>query len=302
MPSTQELTRRIKSVKSTRKVTRAMQMISASKMRKAQAATLASRSYSDYAWELVRSLGGVSLSDGLDAEDLVAQQIASFFQASDSAQKVGVIVISTNRGMVGGFNNNLFIQIRELEKQYPSNSFEFTTLGRKATDIATRLRKNLLADFVKDDSLASVDEVLPLAKLITDKFSSGTYKAVYVVYNKFISTLSQKVEVRQLLPFAFSEAVEEGPAPKTEYIFEPGPKHVLKRLLPRILESQLYQALLENDASEHSARMIMMKNATESASELVADLTLTFNQLRQNKITTELSEITAGKIALEDSN
>ena len=297
MPGIKELKTRIKSIGSTRKITRAMQMVSAAKMRRAQQAALNSRSYSELAWQLIRNLSGSTESEN------------PLLKTFPSAQKTAIIVISSNTGLVGGFNSNLFAKLRQTENQ---DIAELFVMGRKAKDYSVRFNKNLKADFPKADVWVSIDKIYPLARMISDLYQTGEYKAVYIIYNQFISTLSQKPTVKQLLPFqepprpleiSLYDKVggESGQNPilKTEFLFEPSPQLVLNHLLPRIIESQIYQAVLESDAGEHSARMVTMKNATEAAGDLISDLTLTFNQLRQNKITTELAEITAGKIALE---
>lgn len=331
MASTQELTRRIKSVKSTRKVTRAMQMVSAAKMRKSQAATLASRSYAELAWGMLRSLS-------LDAQSVTGASsesaATSLLTANPKATRVAVVVISTNRGLVGGFNANLFIKLRALEQEVGAGNIDYIVMGKKAAEVTARTKKNLVADFSKPDALTNSAVIQPIVGVLTKGFTAGTYKTAYVVYNHFISTLTSETRIQQLLPLVsppqearsdsgarreglgevIVDSRDEKKSPMTptnspsrgggqmpiEYEFEPTPELVLEHLLPRILESQMYQAVLESDAAEHSSRMIMMKNATESAGDIISDLTLTFNQLRQNKITTELSEITAGKIALEE--
>jgi F-type H+-transporting ATPase subunit gamma len=293
MPGTQEITRRLKSIKSTRKITRAMQMVSAAKMRKAQNATLASRNYADLAWELIASLG--------PTKDFHSPLMEKF----PEAKKLGIVIVSTNRGLVGSFNTNLYNKLKEVERQHPELQSEIIVMGRKARDLAARNRQTIIAEFTKLDATIPVDEIYPLAELITENYKTGEYKKIVVIYNRFISTLIQKPTAKEILPLI--PTVSEGSpldrgepsAEDSEFIFEPSPQKVLEHLLPRIIESQLYQAVLENDASEHSARMIMMKNATEASGDLIDDLTLTFNRLRQSKITTELSEITAGKIALE---
>lgn len=311
MASTQEIFRRIKSVTSTRKVTRAMQMVSAAKMRKSQTATLNSRSYAELAWELIYSLYSFELGEltEIAAEENenedpyieLRSKLAKLIVPNPKATKICVIVISTNRGLVGSFNANLFISLRKLEQAEGVENIEYIVLGKKAADIAARLRRNLVANYEKPDVTPSSEIAYPIARDVSNKFAAGEYKSVYVVFNRFISTLSQQVEVKQLLPFMVPDLAEKKDSAKVkiEYVFEPSPVKVLEHLLPRIFESQLYQTMLESNASEHSARMVMMKNATESAGDIISDLTLTFNQLRQNKITTELSEITAGKIALE---
>ena len=275
MASTQELTRRIKSIKSTRKITRAMQMISAAKMRKSQQSALASRTYADLAWDLIRTLGGMSDFD------------SALLKTFPKAKKLGIVLITTNKGLVGSFNTNILNKLRELESGEPELITEIISIGRKGRDNAIRSNKTLIAEFPKHDSTEHIKEIYPIARLIVEKYATGQYQKVLVVYNHFISTLVQTTTVKEILPF--QEIAAEN---NTDVIFEPTKHTVLTELLPRIIESQIYQAILENDASEHSARMLMMKNATEAAGDLIDDLTLTFNQLRQGKITTELSEIT----------
>lgn len=285
MPGTRELTRRIKSIKSTHKITRAMQLVSAAKMRRAQQATMASRTYSEAAWGLIHNLSG---------EGTIDHPLLTHYP---EAKKTGIVLISTNTGLVGGFNANLFGSILKLEKGQPELMFELVVLGKKAKSTMARLHQTIIAEFSKPDTKPDMATIYALAHFLTEQFMTGQFKNILVVYNHFISTLSQKVTIRQLLPLAVSEPAVT--APGSEFQFEPNIKEVMNHLLPRVIESQLYQAILESDASEHSARMVMMKNATDAAGDLIDDLTLTFNQLRQHKITTELSEITAGKIALE---
>lgn len=291
MPGTQELTRRIKSVKSTRKITRAMQMVSAAKMRKAQSATLASRTYSELAWDLVSKISNLPGS---------GQPVPVLLKQFTNAPKIAVVVISTNRGFVGSFTTNLLSKLRDVEKMHSSKQVELIVMGKKIADATTRQKKDILAEFPKVEKTIPVSGVYPIAATLVDMYESGKYSGIYLIYSHFVSTLTQKATAKQLLPF--SAHMSEAPTPGPEYQFEPTPAAVIDHLLPRVLESQLYQAILESDASEHSARMVSMKSATDAAADLIDDLTLTFNQLRQNKITTELSEITAGKIALEKTN
>jgi F-type H+-transporting ATPase subunit gamma len=283
MPSTQELTRRIKSIKSTRKITRAMQMVSAAKMRKAQNATLASRNYAELATELIAGLGNVEKYENL--------LLANYPQA----KKLGILLITTNRGLVGGFNTNLMNELRKLKLGEPELMAEIISVGKKGNENIKRTNWSLMAQFPKHDSTQQVKDIYPIVQMIVDQYKTGEYQKMLVVYNHFVSTLEQKPTAKILLPFALGETAKT----TWQITFEPNRSTVLEHVLPRVLESQIYQAILESDASEHSARMVMMKNATEAAGDLIDDLTLTFNQLRQNKITTELSEITAGRIALE---
>lgn len=307
MPGIKELKTRIKSIQSTRKITRAMQMVSAAKMRKAQQAALNSRTYSDLAWELINSLKGIEKKEIEDTDKEIdfdiakkIEKINQLMQAYPEAKKVGYIIISTNTGLVGGFNSNLLATYHKLDTGNSEIVSELMVMGRKAKDFAIRFGKNMMADFAKQDRLVSIENIYPLAKMASDLYKTGQYKNISIIYNKFISTLSQKPTVKQLLPFMEASSQQSVVSSQpVDFLFEPDPEVVLENLLPRIIESQIYQALLESDAGEHSARMVTMKNATEAAGDLISDLTLTYNQLRQNKITTELSEITAGRIALE---
>jgi F-type H+-transporting ATPase subunit gamma len=292
MPAAREIARRIKSVKSTRKITKAMQMVSAAKMRKSQTANTTARTYSTEAWHLL---------DRLNSGNLHHPLLTSF----PESKKVCVVLIASNRGLVGSFNANLIGELFRLKRASESLVFDLVVLGKKAREGVIRLKMDLLADFPKVDAVPTYESIYPLAQFLTEQYMSGKYREVIVIYNQCISTLIQKVNHRRLFPLAPRPATHaqdgEGDA-ADEQVYEPTPQELVKQLLPRIIESQLYQAILESDASEHSARMVMMKNATEAAGELVDDLTLTYNQIRQNKITTELSEITAGKLALENKS
>jgi F-type H+-transporting ATPase subunit gamma len=285
------------------------------------------------AWELVENLTptssviarsaadeAISASDDKIASDALAMtQTLMLLKQFPNAKKIGVIVLSTNRGLVGSLNSNLIGKIKEIDggngvkgnHGAHETIAELVVYGKKAKVIAQRMGKNIIADFNKLDRTITTEDIFPLAKLITDSYLTGEYKKIVIIYNHFVSTAVQKPTVKQLLPFGESGqwSVDSGqsllptthyPLPTgSDYLFEPTPTEVLEHLLPRIIESQLYQTILESDASEHSARMIMMKNATDAAGDLVGDLTLTYNRLRQGKITTELAEITAGRIALE---
>lgn len=299
MPGIKELKTRIKSVQSTRKITKAMQMVSAAKMRKSQTAALSSRKYSDLAWDLINNIS----KTGAFVNPLVSTY--------PNAKKVGIILITSNKGLVGSLNSNLISSLKNIDpsifnkNEKPVLITEIITYGKKGNQTMGLVRANVTADFPKQDRAINAEDIYPISKMIATMYMSGEYKKIYLVYSKFISTLSQKPEIKQLLPFndSLRESIEgeqdELEVGDVEYLFEPTPKIVLEQLLPRIIESQIYEAVLESQASEHSARMVMMKNATEAAGDLISDYTLTYNQLRQGKITTELAEITAGRIALE---
>src|SRR3989344_3851174 len=346
MAGIKELKTRIKSIGSTRKITRAMQLVSAAKMRKSQSATLQSRSYASLVWEMIQSLGGDkdnlfferSRENKLFSTDStgsrwsggeIGRTTSSNNIRAQNEKKIGIILLTSNRGLVGSLNSNLMVKVKELSQiKYDSPDITFdnagvtydgeiiseiVTYGKKGQIIAARLKKNVVADFPKFDRTISIEDIYPIANFVSDAYNTGKYQKIVIVYNHFVSTLQQKPMVKQLLPFANERvegiglrAKEDQLNPKplalsadSDVLFEPSPRSVIDHLIPRIIESQIYQTILESDASEHSARMVMMKNATEAAGDLISDLTLTFNQLRQNKITTELAEITAGKIALE---
>ncbi len=304
MPGTREVKRRIKSISSTKKITKAMQMVSAVKMRKAQSAALASRAYSDMAWQIA-----TNLSHKIDAKH------SRFLKQNKASRKIGIILVTSNKGLVGSFNSNLVSAVHS----YIANSkaeaevlVEIITVGKKGRDAMLRVGQTIIAEFNKLDKLARMGEILPISRLIIDEFLQGNYGKICIAYNHFISTISQKPVIHEILPLGKSKgkfldidnARQEKNLPEHygkynfEYLFEPNPNKVLDYLLPRILESQIYQAILESDASENSARMVMMKNATEAASDLIDDLTLAYNQIRQANITKELAEIVAGMDAV----
>ncbi len=273
-----------------------MQLISAAKMRRAQNAVLASRDYAGLLWEAVGEL---------------SQQTESklpLLESHPKAEKILIALVATNRGQVGGLNSGLVHALRQVANSNPGLTPELVTFGRKAAPLGARLRWTVAADFEKPERGRSASDVYPLVSYLVKRYESGDYRKVVVIYSHFHSTLSQKPASRTVLPLNETLLVrrrERGPgsgrsrSADSYLLFEPSPERVLEQLLPRIVESQVFQAILEADASEHSARMIMMKNATEAAGDLIASFTLTYNQLRQNKITTELAEITAGRIALE---
>jgi F-type H+-transporting ATPase subunit gamma len=292
MASTRDIRRRIKSVKNTSQITKAMQMVAASKMRKAQQAAIAGRPYASL-MNLV--LGEVSHAAGDFAHPILEQR---------PVNKVGVIVVSTDKGLCGALNSNL---LREAAKFDKSNTI-YITAGRKASQFVARTRRQLAAEFTyKDAPLFS--EARIISKFAQELFIAGKVDRVDILYTNFISTLTQKPEVRPLLPVGELKALTAGMAGEatgqatlqksvTEFLFEPGAEQVLGALLPHYLNFQVYQILLEAKASEHSARMVAMKSATDNAQQLIKDLTLEYNKLRQANITKELLEISSAAMAL----
>lgn len=291
MPSTRDIRRRIKSVKSTAQITKAMQMVASSKMRRAQLAALAGRPYASLMNEI---LAAVTEGSGDFNHPLMEKR---------EIRKRALIVISTDKGLCGALNSNL---LREAAK-YDKNTTVYVCAGRKASQFVARTKRTLAAEFTYKDS-PQFEEARAISKFAQDMFLKGEVDRVDVLYTNFINTLSQKPEIRSLLPLGEITAIEagvtgtgEGQALKKserEYLFEPNASTVLANLLPHYINFQVYQYLLEAKASEHSARMVAMKNATDNAKQIIKDLTLEYNKLRQANITKELLEITSAAMAM----
>jgi F-type H+-transporting ATPase subunit gamma len=292
MPSTRDIRRRIKSVKNTAQITKAMQMVASSKMRKAQLAALAGRPYATLMNEV---LSAVSEGAGEFSHALMEQR---------PVKKRALIVISTDKGLCGALNSNLLREAGKLDK----NTTVYITAGRKASQFIARTKRNLAAEFTYKDA-PQFSEARAISKFAQELFLSGEVDQVDVLYTNFINTLAQKPEMRTLLPIGELSALdadvnggnaEAGKLQKSEleYLFEPNAGEVFGNLLPHYLNYQVYQYLLEAKASEHSARMVAMKSATDNAKQLIKDLTLEYNKLRQANITKELLEITSAAMAM----
>ena len=291
MPSTRDIRRRIKSVKNTAQITKAMQMVAASKMRKAQQSALAGR---PYATLMNAVLAQVTANAGDFTHPLLEKR---------EVRTRGIIVVSSDKGLAGALNSNLLREVAKFDK----NNSVYVAAGRKGSQFIARTQRKLAAEFTyKDSPLFS--EARAISRFAQDLFLKGEVDQVDVVFTNFISTLTQKPEVRTLLPVGEMKGVtagldgeESGEALSTgatEYLFEPGPADVLGSLLPHYLNFQVFQILLEAKASEHSARMVAMKNATDNAKQIIKDLTLEYNKLRQANITKELLEITTAQMAM----
>jgi F-type H+-transporting ATPase subunit gamma len=279
MPSTLDLRRRIKSVKNTSQITKAMQMVAAAKMRKAQAAAIAGRPYENM---LMRVLGAVKGHVEPASHPLLAIR---------EIRKQLILVFATDKGLCGPLNANLF---RELAETDPAKT-EFASMGRKATQYLARTRRNLIADYPLRDPVRFAD-IRPIAKFASDKFISGEVDEVSVLYPRFVNTLTQQSVLRDLLPIPAADLDVKGVS--GEFLFEPDVHGVLDSILPHYIAFQLFQMAHDARASEHSARMVAMKNATDNAKQLVKDLTLEYNKVRQENITTELLEITTAQLAV----
>ena len=291
MPSTRDIRRRIKSVKNTAQITKAMQMVASAKMRKAQQAAISGRPYAKL---MNNVLSAVSAGAGDLSNPLIEVR---------AVKKRALIIISTDKGLCGGLNTNL---LREAAK-YDSATTVHVTAGRKASQFVARTKRELAAEFTYKDNPAFA-EARAISRFAQELFTSGKVDQVDVLFTNFICTMVQKPEVRQLLPIREITALDAdlqgdgaGRALEkstTEYIFEPGAEAVMNSLLPHYLNFQVYQFLLEAKASEHSARMVAMKSATDNAKQMIKDLTLEYNKLRQANITRELLEITSAAMAM----
>jgi F-type H+-transporting ATPase subunit gamma len=279
MASQRDIRRRIGAVRNIAQITRAMQFVAASKLKRAQDATLASRPYSDKLDEVLADLAAV-----LGGEDhpLLAER---------EGGKRLVVLVTTDRGLAGPLNTNT-IRFASREITGRSGDFEVVTVGRKGRDAMRRAGVPLAAHFSGFGDRPAFADVLPLARLITDDYLGEKYGRVDVIYNRFVSTLVQRPEMIQLLPIRPAEDTEG--IPGNQFIFEPNAGAVLERLVPRYVATRLFQAVLEGKASEESSRMVAMKNATENAQELIEDLTLSYNKVRQTNITREMIEIASG--------
>ena len=284
MPDIRKVRRRIRGVRNIAKITRAMEMIAASKMRKAQERGLAGRPYSMKIQQVIADLAALP-EVGLQHPLLQRRPVA----------KIAVVHITPDRGLCGGLNANLNRRLASfiLEQKTPVTVI---AVGRKGRDFTVRCGRDMRAEFTALGDQPRLLDTLPISHIIIDDYSNGVIDMVYLSYAQFVSTMVQKPVIQQLLP------VEPAAIPRAEnvdYIYEPGAEAVLGGLLPRFVEMQIYHAILESIASEQSARMVAMRNATDSANELIGDLTLLYNKARQEAITKELLDITGGVAALE---
>jgi F-type H+-transporting ATPase subunit gamma len=279
MASQRDIRRRIGAVKNIKQITRAMQFVAASKLKRAQDATLAARPYSEKLDEVLADLASV-----LGGEDHP-------LLATPEGGKRLVVLITTDRPLSGPLNTNI---VRFVSRDIIDTSGELAliTVGRKGRDAMRRSGVPIEAHFPTFGDRPTFADVLPLARLVTDDFLARTYTRVDVVFSRFVSTLVQRPENLTILPIEPSEDTEG--IPGNQFIFEPNASAVLERLLPRYVATRLYQAVLEAKASEESSRMVAMKNATENAEDLIEDLTISYNKVRQSNITREMIEIASG--------
>ncbi len=299
MPSLREVKRRIRSVKNISQVTRAMQMVAASRMRYAQEHALASRPYAAKSWELLTHLA---------AQTGNVQLLHPLLTRREDVKQIAIIMITADRGLAGAYNGNIIRATLRFMNEQKREDANLIAIGRKGRDFMARFRRKIIAEFAELPARPSALDITPIARIAIDGFLVGEFDEVYLAYTDFINTLVQEPTIRLLLPIrpgvvpsrALSEYLDEQAVTRrtSEFIYEPDPISLLDVILPRFTELQLYQAILESRASEESARMVAMRNATNNANDLVADLTLTYNKIRQDTITREMIDIASGAEAL----
>ncbi len=297
MATAREIKRRIRSVKNIAQVTRALEAVSASKVRRAQAQALATRPYTTKAWELLVHLA---------AQPTLDEALHPLLTVREEVRHIGIILITSDRGLCGAFNYNILNKTVNFIKQRQKSS-KLVTVGRRGRDLMWRWGYNIIAEFTNLPGRPGILDVSPIARVAIDAFLGEEVDEVYLAYTDFVTMLVRRPVIRRLLPLrptragaeTAAEYVEaQETAPVTEYIYEPSPQVILETVLPRFTELQVYHAVLESLASEHAARMIAMRNATENAQELVGDLILSYNKARQQAITREILDIAGGAEAL----
>lgn len=301
MAGTKEIKRRIKSVKNTKKITKAMELVAASKMKRAVSSALASRLYAQYSHELLTSF----------ASQLENSKHPFLNKKEEVKNKVLYILITSNRGLCGGYNaqaiKKLIANVRDKK-----DVVDIITIGKKGDNAMRRVGLNVTMTFLDLGDKLSLRDIDPISLYIKEKFKDNTYDEVYIVYTNYISALTQKPEARKLLPISKEELKESIESigddkkdkidlnikTKNEYLLEGNIDELTEELAEKLVKMQIYQMLLESNASEQSSRMMSMKNAGDAAGEMIDDLTLMFNKARQANITREISEISAGMASI----
>ena len=286
MAGGREIKTKIKSVQNTRKVTRALEMVSASKIRKAQERMKTSRPYARVMKQVIGHLAQAN-----------SDYQHPYMTERANPRRVGYVIVSSDRGLAGGLNNNLFRKLLGEFRKWHDQGVEVdvVTIGQKASVFFRRIKVNMLASVTHLDDAPKLEQLVGVIKVMLDAYSDGSIDQVFICYNDFVNTMTQRAAFDQLLPL---------PAPETQvakhdwdYIYEPDAESVLDHVLTRYIESLVYQAVLENVASEHAARMVAMKAASDNASKLIDTLQLVYNKARQAAITQEISEIVGGAAA-----
>lgn len=289
MAAGKEIRGKIKSVENTKKITKAMEMVAASKMRKAQDRMRAARPYSDKIRNIAANLSQAN-----------PEYTHPFLVKQDSAKAVGFIIVTTDKGLCGGLNTNVLravtSKIKELDAQ--GYKIEATAIGNKGFGFLNRIGTKVVSHAIQLGDTAHLDKLIGPVKVLLDAYQDGKLDAVYLCYTKFINTMKQEPTIEQLLPLATEKLEGDKGAHAWDYIYEPEAKVVIDELLVRYVEALIYQSVAENIASEQSARMVAMKSASDNAGNVIGELKLIYNKTRQAAITKELSEIVAGAAAV----
>ncbi len=292
MPSAREMRLRIRSVKNISQVTRALEAVSASKVRKAIQAVTATRAYAGKAWQVLTHV----------AKQPGRETLHPLLTKRSNVQNTLAVVITGDRGLAGAYNTNVIrFTLRHFDQySYPVH---FIAIGRKGRDLLIRRRKNVVADFSNLPAAPTFMDVSAIGHMVVDEFLKGQADEVYLVYTDFINMVKQETVIKKLLPLEIEggervEHYEARSGPAAAYIYEPGENEILDEIVPRFTGLQIYQAVLESQASEHAARMVAMRNATDSALELVEQLKLAYNKVRQQTITNDILDIVGGANAL----
>jgi F-type H+-transporting ATPase subunit gamma len=274
-----------------------MELVAASRLRRAQMRVTAARPYSEAMRALMAELGGLAPGGGEALHPLLVQR---------EVRNVGILLVTPDRGLAGALNTNIIRRGTELiteNERSDGQTVQVVTVGRKGQDFLARRGRSLLGTFTGIVDRVRYDDVIPIARVIMDSFVSGSIDRALLVYPRFVSTLTQRPEVVQLLPIERPQSAEQQEHREhLDYIFEPDPQTILEQLLPRYIEVQIYQAILETAASFFSAQMVAMRNATDNANDLVSSLSLTYNKVRQANITREVTEIASAAEAMAASS
>lgn len=298
MASTREMRLRIRSVKNIAQVTRALEAVSASKVRRAQQAVLATRAYAGKAYDILTDLANQPGTLAL---------LHPLFETRPEVKAIDLVLITGDRGLAGAYNSNIVRTAMAFAREQKA-AVRYITVGRKGRDLVYRRGGRIAAEFHGLPDAPTARDISAIARAAIDDFLKGEADEVYLAYTDFVNTLKQVPMVRRLLPFSAAaigrgglkeaHGMAEGPAPKLPFIYEPGPAEVLNAIVPRFTQLQILQAVLESLASEHSARMVAMRNATDNAEELIGTLQLDYNKARQLAITSDLLDIAGGAEAL----
>jgi F-type H+-transporting ATPase subunit gamma len=289
LPSVRDLRARIRAIKNTQKITKAMQVVAATKLRRAQAAVQATRPYAEKTIEVLQTTAA-----------LATEYRHPFLEQREGKRGV-MILVTADRGLAGAVNTNTIRAAARYMNQNHPDQPRWVTLGRKGRDFMIRYRRDVIADASGLPDRPPLHTILPAVTVALQEYLEGRTDSVILAYAKWISTMRQEAVVRTLVPVEIPEREADQKAPAADYIYEPDPEAVLDTLLPRYVETQVYQAVLENQASFYSAQMIAMQNATNAAGDFIKDLTLLMNKVRQATITTELMEIVGGAEALRSA-